>query len=130
MPGKDVLDLAYEHYNRYLDSDSADSGPIEDYIAAAITEGMMQTARQILKMAEDRCQSLNGDAVSQIRAGRSEMASITELKADQFEWMANAIRREFGLDQEGVARTRHADWCEKQRHLEPCNCGLDQEQGR
>lgn len=49
------------------------------------------------KIAMDRCRSLNGDAVAQIRSGRPEMASLTELKADQFEWMANAIRLEFSV---------------------------------
>lgn len=80
MPRKYALTLAYEHYNRYLDSDSADSGPIEDYIAAAITEGMTQTAR--------RCAEIGESAVG--LRGHVEGALA----------VADEIRREFGLEQE------------------------------
>ncbi len=64
---------------------------LEQRLAAAEAD----TARRCAEMAMERCRLLNGDAVAQIRSGRAEMASVTEIKADQFEWMANAIRREF-----------------------------------
>ena len=37
-----ALELAYEAHGRYLDADSATSGPIEDYIAEAIRRAVAE----------------------------------------------------------------------------------------
>jgi len=61
----------------------------------------MQTARRCAEIAMERCRLLNGDAMAMRRAGREEMAAAAEMKAEQFVWMAGAIRREFDLPDEG-----------------------------
>ena len=69
----------------------SDSGDIEEVVTVA-DEAI---ARRCMEIAERRCRSLNKQAAQEIRAGRPEQASRTELRADQFEWMANQIRKEF-----------------------------------
>lgn len=60
----------------------------------------MATARRCVEIAMDRCRLLNADAMVMRRRGREEMAAAAEMKAEQMVWMANAIRREFGIKEE------------------------------
>ncbi len=66
-------------------------------VRESLKKARTETAQKCFDIAMERCRTLNRDAVAQIRTGWPERASITELKADQCEWVANAILREFGL---------------------------------
>jgi hypothetical protein len=47
-----AVKMAYEAHRRYLDADSADSGPIEDYIAGAINAAVLRCALICRERAE------------------------------------------------------------------------------
>ena len=56
------LELAYKAHREYLDSDSATSGLIEDYIAAVIDEAVAAEREHCAKVADSIHASLVADA--------------------------------------------------------------------
>ena len=65
-----------------------------------------RAALRCVEIAMETCRYLNTQATSEVRSGRPEEASRTEMKADQCEWVANQIRREFGLKDTGEGNMR------------------------
>lgn len=83
--------MAYEAHGKYLDADSATSGPIEDYIAEAIRE----TARRCAEIAEglERAWWNDYKRSQGPRRGDPHWQGMSDGAAE----VAAEIRREFGI---------------------------------
>lgn len=66
----------------------------------ALADARITTARRCIEIAMERCRVLKGFAIVETRLGRDEVANRFDSMAHQFEWIADAIRREFGIKEE------------------------------